>query len=29
MNYMTEEETGRVRGAYGAHYDRLTEITRR
>jgi FAD/FMN-containing dehydrogenase len=29
VNYMTEEETGRVRGAYGAHYDRLTEIKRR
>jgi hypothetical protein len=28
VNYMTEEETGRVRGAYGAHYDRLSEIKR-
>jgi FAD/FMN-containing dehydrogenase len=29
VNYMTEEETGRLRGAYGAHYDRLSEIKRR
>jgi hypothetical protein len=26
---MTEEETGRLRGAYGAHYDRLFEIKQR
>jgi FAD/FMN-containing dehydrogenase len=29
VNYMTEEETGRLRGAYGAHYDRLFEIKQR
>jgi FAD/FMN-containing dehydrogenase len=29
VNYMTEEETGRVRGAYGAHYDRLSDTKRR
>jgi Berberine and berberine like len=29
VNYMTEEETGRLRGAYGAHYDRLSEIKQR
>ena len=29
MNYVTEEETERLRGAYGAHYDRLSEIKQR
>jgi FAD/FMN-containing dehydrogenase len=29
VNFMTEEETGRVAAAYGANYSRLVELKRR